>query len=73
MKSTYSVLTSQLMSQRTEASNTYESIMRATYCALCEHRYADLTMQDIAADTPSPTINWQRNDCTRIFSLSVGM
>ncbi|WP_458206251.1 TetR/AcrR family transcriptional regulator [Haladaptatus sp. NG-SE-30] len=38
------------MTQRSDASDTRESIMRATYCALCEHGYADLTMQDIAAE-----------------------
>jgi AcrR family transcriptional regulator len=38
------------MNQLTDASDTRESIMRATYCALCEHGYADLTMQDIAAE-----------------------
>ena len=35
------------MSQRT-ADQTTDDIMRATYCALCEHGYAGLTMQDIA-------------------------
>lgn len=35
------------MSQRT-AEQTTADIMRATYCALCEHGYAGLTMQDIA-------------------------
>ncbi|WP_266076944.1 TetR/AcrR family transcriptional regulator [Haladaptatus caseinilyticus] len=38
------------MGQRNESSDTRESIMRATYCALCKHGYADLTMQDIAAE-----------------------
>ncbi len=38
------------MSQRSESSDTRESIMRATYCALCKHGYADLTMQDIAEE-----------------------
>ena len=28
-----------------------DDIMRATYCALCEHGYADLTMRDIAAES----------------------
>ncbi|WP_049970734.1 TetR/AcrR family transcriptional regulator [Haladaptatus cibarius] len=38
------------MSQRSESSDTRESIMRATYCALSKHGYADLTMQDIAEE-----------------------
>jgi AcrR family transcriptional regulator len=31
--------------------DTCEAIMRATYRALCDHGYADLTMQDIADET----------------------
>jgi AcrR family transcriptional regulator len=31
--------------------STPEAIMEATYCALCEHGYADLTMQDIADES----------------------
>jgi len=31
--------------------STPEAIMAATYCALCEHGYADLTMQDIADES----------------------
>jgi AcrR family transcriptional regulator len=31
--------------------DTCETIMRATYRALCDHGYADLTMQDIADET----------------------
>ncbi|WP_246984626.1 TetR/AcrR family transcriptional regulator [Halorientalis marina] len=31
--------------------DTSETIMRATYRALCDHGYADLTMQDIADET----------------------
>ena len=30
---------------------TTDRIMRATYCALCRHGYADLTMQDIADES----------------------
>jgi AcrR family transcriptional regulator len=32
-------------------SDTRDEIMSATYCALCTHGYADLTMQDIADET----------------------
>ncbi|WP_435153565.1 TetR/AcrR family transcriptional regulator [Haladaptatus sp. DFWS20] len=38
------------MKHGNERSETRESIMRATYCALCKHGYADLTMQDIAEE-----------------------
>ncbi|MFC7227371.1 TetR family transcriptional regulator [Salinirubellus salinus] len=34
-----------------ERGETTDRIMRATYCALCRHGYADLTMQDIADES----------------------
>src|SRR6056297_754308 len=30
---------------------TIDDLMEATYCALCKHGYAELTMQDIAAES----------------------
>jgi AcrR family transcriptional regulator len=35
---------------RAVPNETYEALMRATYRALCEHGYDDLTMRDIAAE-----------------------
>ena len=35
----------------TDTGDTEVAFIEATYCALCEHGYADLTMQDIADET----------------------
>jgi AcrR family transcriptional regulator len=42
-------------SESTGGRDTPEAIMEATYCALCEHGYADLTTQDIADESDTST------------------
>jgi AcrR family transcriptional regulator len=42
-------------SQADDATDSHEALMRATYRALCEHGYADLTMGDIAEEADRST------------------